>query len=42
MIEHLATIRSNRVKNAGVEFNLNTSADHEHQTILDLLAGKKT
>ncbi len=42
VIEHLATIRSNRVKNAGVEFNLNTSADHEHQTILDLLAGKKT
>jgi transposase len=42
VIEHLATLRTNRVKNAGVEFDLNTSADPEHQTILDLLAGKKT
>jgi len=42
VIEHLATIRRNRVKNAGVEFDLNTSADPEQQTILDLLAGKKT
>ena len=42
VIEHLATIRSNRVKNAEVEFDLHTSADAEHQTILDLLAGKKT
>jgi len=42
VIEHLATIRSNRVKTAEVEFDLHTSADPEHQTILDLLAGKKT
>ncbi len=41
VIEHLATLRSNRVKNSGVEFDLKTSANHEHQTILDLLAGKK-
>lgn len=41
VIEHLATIRSNRVQNSGVQFDLKTSADHEHQTILDLLAGKK-
>ncbi len=42
VIEHLATLRTNRVKNSGVEFDLKTSANHEHQTILDLLAGKKS
>lgn len=41
VIEHLATIRTNRVKSAGVEFNLRTQADPENQSILDLLAGKK-
>ena len=41
VIEHLATIRTHRVKNSGVEFDLKTTANHEQQTILDLLAGKK-
>lgn len=41
VIEHLSTIRSNRVKSNGVEFDLRTQADPEHQKILDLFAGKK-
>jgi len=41
VIEHLTTIRSNRVKTNGVEFDLRTQADNEHQKILSLLAGKK-
>ena len=40
VIEHLATIRINRVESDGVQFNLNTSPDPEHETILALLAGK--
>jgi transposase len=41
VIEHLTTIRSNRVKSNGVEFDLRTQADNDHQKILGLLAGKK-
>ncbi len=42
VIEHLTTMRSNRVKSSGVEFDLNTQADAEHEKILSLLAGKIT
>jgi transposase len=42
VIEHLTTIRSNRVKTNGVEFDLSTQADSEHQKIMSLLAGRKT
>jgi transposase len=41
VIETLATIRSNRVKSAGVEFNLITRAGADQQTIWECLAGKK-
>jgi transposase len=40
VIEHLSSIRSNRVASAGVEFDLRTKADADHQRILDLLEGK--
>ncbi len=40
VIEKLATIRSNRVKSGGVEFDLRTQADSEQERILGLLAGK--
>lgn len=38
VIEHLMTIRSNRVESGGVEFDLCTQADSDHGQILDLLA----
>jgi transposase len=41
VIETLTTIRSNRVKSAGVEFNLITQARPDQQTILECLAAKK-
>lgn len=41
VIEHLTSIRSNRVTVSGVELELCTKADKDHQKILDLLAGKK-
>lgn len=41
VIEHLTTIRSNRVKTGGVEFELCTQADSQHQRIFDLLADQK-
>jgi len=40
VIEKLATIRSNRVQSGGVEFELRTQADSDHEKILRLLAGK--
>jgi transposase len=40
VVEHLTSIRSNRVTSAGVEFELRTKADADHQRILDLLEGK--
>jgi transposase len=42
VIGHLTTIRSNRVKTNGVEFDLSTQANSEHQKIMSLLAGRKT
>jgi len=41
VIQTLTSIRSNRVKSAGVEFNLITQAGPDQQTILECLAGKK-
>jgi transposase len=41
VITHLTTIRSNRVKTNGVEFELHTHADSDHQKILGLLNGKQ-
>jgi transposase len=41
VIQTLTTIRSNRVKSGGVEFNLITQAGPAQQTILECLAGKK-
>jgi transposase len=41
VIERLKGIRTNRVKSAGVEFELRTQADPTQQHILDLLAPKK-
>lgn len=40
VIAHLTTIRSERVKNAGVEFNLITQAGADHKAILACLAKK--
>ena len=40
VIQHLMTLRTERVKNAGVEFNLITQADADHKTILGCLAKK--
>jgi transposase len=41
VIQTLAAIQSNRVKSAGVEFNLITQAGPDQQTILNLLAKTK-
>jgi transposase len=41
VIQTLTTLRSNRVKSAGVEFNLITQAGPAQRTILDCLSGKK-
>lgn len=41
VLEHLKTIRSNRVKANGVEFEMRTNADADHRKILDLLSGKE-
>ena len=42
VIERLTTIRSNRVKSSGVEFDLRTHADAAQLRILDLLAKKES
>ena len=41
VLEHLKTIRSERVRSQGVEFELRTQPNAEQQRILDLLAGKE-
>jgi transposase len=40
VIQHLATLRSERVKSAGVEFDLITQAGPDHKTLLACLAKK--
>ena len=41
VVEHLTSIRSNRVASHGVEFEVITQANPDQQRILDLLAEKK-